>query len=283
MTDFATHDDIVSGLANTETYGGRHAYRKANVGTTIGGNIYSGWLQSGWPAPGVAPTSAALCTDATVGALNRNMLNAPSGGHLRAMCWSNWSGSAQAPSLYDRIAHMGGLSANLNTSQTVNLSIATYTTRCLSTGADVEWFIEVYAIGGATSPGAITITYTNQSGVGSRSTTIASSNFGGTAATNFPVARLIPITTLQSGDTSIQSIQSIQLTTATGTAGNIGVTAMKRITPTGMHAVGNSAFSYDWSGLGLPSVGDDACVQMVYFCYTTSTGVQDGMFIIGGK
>jgi len=278
MGDFATQNDIVAGLAGTGSNGGRFFYRKQSI-TTVAANYYSSWTLPGLPSPPTTfPTTQAVPTDATQGALNIGMINAPGGGTLRLMNWGQIFSSAATDTLYVRCVHMGGLVMNVTTLQslTIDLTAANTAGLCALDGSDVVWFLEVYTAGGATSPGTITITYTNQAGTGSKTTTITG------AASFFPVSKLIPIAVLASGDTSIKSIQSIQTSGNSGTAGNLGIVAMKRLSPP-MYSGGNFGPYMDYAALGFPAVPADACIQIVSFAGTTTSGYKDGMFIVGSK
>lgn len=280
MGDFVDMDSVVAALAGTASNGCRAFYRKQSI-TTVTGNYYSSWTLPGLPVPPTSfPTTQAVCTKDTLpGAITQlgGIINAPSGGTSRLLNWFHLATTTSNDAIYDRLAHMGGLSGTVTTPQTVNLDLATVSAagRCAADGSDVEWFLESFQAAGGTSPGTITITYTNQSDVGSRTTTIAG------AATMFPVSRLIPITTLQAGDTSIKSIQSVDLTSSTGTAGNIGVVAMKRISPYVFSQNLNAVL--DFTETGLPKVPDDACLQIVSFAGTTTAGIKEGQIIVGSR
>jgi hypothetical protein len=276
MGDFATQNDIVAGLAGTASNGGRHWYRKTSI-TTVTGNYYSSWAIPGLPVPpSTFPTTQAVPTGATQGALNVGMINAPAGGKLRLLNWGQIVSVAGNDALYIRCVHSGGLVTNVTTLQThaVDLTAANTAGLCALDGSDVEWFIEVYAAGGATSPATITIKYTDQGGTTNNTATITG------AATFFPVSRLIPITALAAGDTSIKAIESIQLTTSTGTAGNIGFCALKRVTMP-MYSSGYFGPYMDYAQCGMGEIPPDACLQMVSFMGATTYGVKDGMIIIG--
>lgn len=284
MTDFATVQNVIDSALN-QSVGGRVMFQKASI-TTVAGVLYSGWLAGGAPAAGSIPGAAATVTQATTGALGR-FVNPPSPMTMRLIAMEYYQGQHGTDLLYDRLAHMGGLSGTTitPTSQTVNVDIATAAAagRCASDGSDVEWFIEGYTAPGAATP-TVTISYTNQSGTSGRSTTV-------TMVSALPAGRLIPITVLQSGDTSIKSIQSITLSATMTTAGSFGVTAAKRLCMTNFNVLyaapanpnGMPGGLMDYLRMKLPKVGPDACLWMVFFASTTSSGNRFGHLVLGGK
>lgn len=275
MGDFSTMNDIVAALADTSTHGGRFVYNRSSM-TTVTGTLYSMWTTAGFPRPGATPGAAATCDDTLAGALNNlGHLNAVAGGTSRLLGWDHISGSAANDYLYDRLAHMGGLSGTVLTAQTVGVDIATAATagRCNSDGSDVEWFIEGYSAPGAATP-TITISYTNQAGTSGRTTTV-------TMISALPAGRLIPITTLQSGDTSIKSIQTLTVGSTMTTAGSFGVTAARKLA--GMYGSANQGVAMDFANVRAPKIGDDACLFIITYAGTTTSGNKIGQIVIGSR
>jgi hypothetical protein len=142
--------------------------------------------------------------------------------------------------------------ANVNTLQTVNSTALTRYT----TGAGVFLTVEVSTALGAT-PANLTITYTNQAGTGSRSTTFA-------MTPSAIVARLQPASNgpsafLQSGDYGVRSIQSAQFSAAMGS----GAVALQLFKPLAMvpGIAGNAYVERDSTtqidGISLLPVGTD--------------------------
>lgn len=276
MGDFATMDDLVAGLANTATYGCNSFYKKTSI-TTVSTYYYSSWQMPGFPLPATTfPTTQALCNKGDAGSLAPSLVDAPAGGTNRMLNWGNLSTGGGMVTLYDRIAHMGGLGMTTTTAQTVNLDTTAANTagRCALDGSDIEWFLEVFTAGGATSPGTVTISYTNQAGTSGRSTTVP------VMASMFPAYKVIPITTLQSGDSSIKSIQTITLAASTLTAGNLGVVFAKRITPSFQYNSATAVTS-DFAALGMPKVPANACIWMLLYSTAAASGINDGQIIIG--
>lgn len=275
MGDFSTANDVVAALAGTASNGLRGWYNK-NSYTTAAGFFYSGWTAPGIPAAGATPGAAATPDDTTLGALSAGFLNAPGGGTTRLLLWSNLATSASTDVLFDRVAHMGGLSGTSVAAQTVSLGLATAAAagRCAADGSDVEWFLEWYGATGSTAVTA-TISYTNQAGTSGRSTTVS-------IPASVPIGRLIPINVLQSGDTSIKSIESVTLSASTLTAGSFGVTAGHRLTPPGWTS-GNAGYVYDFAGVGMPKVGNDPCLWMVSWMNAATYGTKTGMIVVGSR
>jgi hypothetical protein len=80
---------------------------------------------------------------------------------------------------------------------------------------------------------------------------------------------------LASGDSGVRSVQSVQLSISTGTAGNFGLTLLRRIAEIPIN-VTNMAQVHDAFALGMPRIYDSACLAMMVMCSTTNTGVMQG-------
>lgn len=262
-----TMDTLVAGL----TAGQKFGFVKASV-TAVAGSLYSLWRATGQPAQGAIPGAAAIPTDALLGAFTEGYVNptSPALGYLAqvSVCASN----AETFSFYDRLSHMGGLNGTLTTAQTVSCTLPSTRGGTAGNGysESVEWFLECYTATGATSVTA-TITYTNEAGTGSRTTTV-------TVPANWPASRLLPILPAN-GDKWIRSVESVQLSATTGTAGSFGVTAGRRLVDVAI-PVANIGQVANFLPLGLPQIFDDACLWGVVQCTTTSTGQINGTFTI---
>ena len=262
MSAITTMDGVVAGLAG----GTFCSIQKASM-TVATGAIYAMWRTTGFPIqPAIPGTTAAVCDDTIAGAF---VLPAVSPLYfLRASIVStvpaHWM-------FYDRIMHVGGLSGTVTTAQTVgvNLTSAVSQSRCLSTGADVEWYLECYTALGATTTTA-TITYTNQAGTTGQTTSV-------TIPATWPASqclRILPSTGY------IQSVQSVTLAASTLTAGSFGVTARKRITalPQPLANVGVIA---DAIALGAPLITQYHCIEILMLPTTTSSGIILADFKVG--
>lgn len=178
-------------------------------------------LQSWWfatdsyPAPGVAPTTAAACDSSTVGGLphpgvdsrlvSATISRVVTGGWVSPVCL-----------LVDRLSHQGGLSGNVTGAQTTNLPTAALTR--YTDGVGVMVGLEVYSDLGSTNT-TVTVSYTNTADVAGRAGTIAFID------TPFDPA-FYPMP-LQSGDLGVKSVESVSLAGGTGAVGNFGMTIYK--------------------------------------------------------
>jgi hypothetical protein len=240
---------------------------KASIATQGAGGWSSHWKASGVPAAGSNPTTAARCTNALTGCIP---FTNPGSGRLYlgwlSAAHGNTGGSFE---IHDRLAHMGGLSGTSTSSQTVNCDVTGTSDnidvrRGAADYSDVRWWVEIYTDIGTTAV-TLTVTYTNAAGTSGQTTTVS---LGGASPLNQD-SRMIPI--IGSGGEYIQSIQSVQQSATTGTAGNYGITATRHIT-TVATAVANRMETFDWAALGFPAVENSACLMLVQYCITTSTG-----------
>ena len=258
-----TLDKVIAGLEDSY----KCRFYKPSIANQVAGQLCSLWKSNGFPSAGVNPTTAAYCDDTLLGAWGL-----PDPG-IKQLYIGKMAGSASTAGqliLMDRLAHMGGLSGTVTTAQTVNVDIATPASqgRCGTDGLGVLWCLEWYTDTGGTAVTA-TITYTNQDGTGSRTTTVslAATRRAGT------LLPILPNTT----DLRIKSIQSVQLSATTGTAGNFGVTAMVRQVEMPIPIVGVGAV-LDYAQTGLEKIAKESCLFLVYLCSTTSTGNILGSF-----
>ena len=152
--------------------------------------------------------------------------------------------------IVDRLSHQGGLDANIITSQTTNLPTAALPTRATG-GAGVWCAIEGYANTGATDT-TITVTYTNQSGTGSRTGTATTSNGWDINWVN--------LVQLEGTDTGVRSVESVQLDVATGSSGDIGITLFKPIAMV-CPGLGNMRDTWDRIIGWQESIDDEACLN----------------------
>lgn len=190
------------------------------ITTAIAGYEQSLWVCDGIPCLGVTPTTAAVPTNATIGTMQQAD---PGGGRqkwltcLEALVTVN-SVSTTATgilNLYDRLLHIGGLSATNTGAQTVQSSGSPALTR-YTDGLGNEIWVEINTQIGAT-PTTITASYTNESGA---THTTQAVTFGGT---NYREKTRIIKLPLAAGDKGVQAIASVTVLATTGTAGDFGV------------------------------------------------------------
>lgn len=257
-----TIDQMVSALGNTSQ---TLLVNKASIASQVAGGYTSLFRATGTPGQGAIPSTAAVCGNTLLGGLT---FTNPSGGLYSYLSRANLccSNSASEISIYDRLAHMGGLNGTLTTAQTAGVDCTVTTSNMAnrignSDYSGIQWWLEWYTATGSTAVTA-TVTYTNGSGVSGRTTTVA-------MAATVAASRMLPI--IGVNNEGIQSVQSVTLSATTGTAGSFGVTATRFLTSLTL-PVANFTSIADWAGLGLPRVPDSACLMMVQIPSTTSSG-----------
>lgn len=269
-----TLDQLVDAMANNAS---RVVLDKASLANQTAGRYCSLWRATGLPAQGAIPTTAALCTNATTGAVGFAQQTAPATSYLGILNFIG-SNSAQTIEVHDRLAHMGGLVLNVTTAQTVTgMDLLTLDPGADRIGdaayGDVQWWLEVYADGGATASNA-TINVTFDDGSTGNLNTLA---VGGTIriGNRFSVDALR--TTAQQAR-NIRGINSVTLSASTGTAGNFGFTCTRPRTYAPV-LLANLVSKLDWPQTGLSEVPNGACLEFMVLPSTTSSGTLRG----GGK
>lgn len=266
-----SRDQLISALGNNAS---RLIIDKASISSAAAGQFFSLWRATGQPGLGAVPAAAAVCTNASTGAMGFAQQTAPAtsyGAYAYAMC----SNSATTLEVHDRLVHMGGLSGTAVTAQTVNLDV--------SLGADnlparigsancseIQWWLEVYTAMGATGVNAtVNVTYDDDS-TGS----LLAFALGATprAGRMYPLNSLLPAA---AAGRYIKKIDTVTLSATTGTAGNFGFTAT-RPRMTLPLALANKSEFFDWAQLGLPDIANSACLSLIALCSTTTTGTIRG-------
>lgn len=274
MSDFATPDDIVAGLAGVYTAGFNSDILKATI-TTANGFTYSGWTTGGYPAAGVAPTTWATCTKATLGALNPFMVNPGAGTTGRILYASLIPSVANQPYvIVDRLGAMAGLSGTSVAAQTVGSSLATPAAsgRCQSNGSDVQWWLEWYTATGSTAVNVTcAVTYSDDS----------TGNVVVAIPASVPAFRTYAINSASAGK-SIKSVNTVTLSASTLTAGNFGVTAINRKFSFSVPTA-NQVFNADWAMLGMPIAMPDTCLTTMCVSIGTAYGTLTGTIKAGAR
>ena len=228
----------------------------------IAGRAASLWTYDGVPAGGATPTSAAIPDKTTTGAIP---FTAATGGRDKWLIQTAFSSLIAGQwILYDRLFHIGGLSGISTSAQTVQGSTPSPAlTR--NTGGDGNIaFYEIYSAIGTTAR-TLTMTYTNQAGTGSRTSTI---NIGATGFREVTRAQRIP---LAAGDTGIRAIESVQLDNSTGSVGNFGITIAKPLAFVPVGSAGAGGWRDYSTGLpGIPAIAPDACLSLLFVPSTTT-------------
>lgn len=269
-----TLDGLFAALATNSS---RLIIDKASIANQTAGGYSSLWRATGQPAQAAIPTTSAVPTSATLGAMGFTNQTSPVSSYLTWM-FAACSNSAMTLEVHDRIAHMGGLVLNSTTAQTVTgLNLGTLAPSADRVGAanysDLQWWLEVYTDGGATASNAtINVTYDDNS-----TGNLNVQAVGGTlrAGRLLPLTPLIP--TAQQGK-FIKGVNSVTLSANTTTAGNFGFTCTRPRTALPI-ATANFQAVGDWAALGSPEIANDACLMLAMLTSTTSTGTVRG----GGK
>ena len=264
-----TRDDFFNAMANNSS---RVVFDKANITGQAANSFCSFWRGTGQPGQGAIPTTAAVCNDSLLGCIGFTQQTSPATsyfGLLEAVA----SNASMTLEIHDRLMHMGGLSGNVLTAQTVNLDLdANLATDDLDTRkgdanySDVQWWLEWYTPTGATVVNAtVNVTYND----GTSGNLTAQS----LAATR-PASHMIPLNGLIPAADSgkfIRDVNTVTLSAATGMVGNFGVTAT-RYRCGNFLPLANARWTAKWDDLGVPEIGNNSCLFAVMLTSTTSTG-----------
>ena len=270
-----TTNDIVKALGNNSS---RIIIDKASLANQTAGRYCSLWRATGQPGQGAIPTAAAIPTSATLGTMGFANQTDPAKSYLAYAFVANGNATSTVE-IHDRLAHCGGLVLNSTALQTTNLPINLETLGVAADRigsddfSDVQWWLEVYADGGATASNAtINVTY-NDNSTGNL-TVLA---VGGTLRIGNMLGLDILRPAADNGK-NIKGINSVTLSASTGTAGNFGFTCSRpRATlPT---VVANKMEIFDWAQLGFSSIPNNAALTPIILPTTTSSGTLRG----GGK
>jgi len=222
----------------------------------IAGRMASLWRYDGMPGGGAIPTTGAIPTRTTQGALP---YTAAGGGREKfALSVGLSSSVAGVFTLYDRLFHIGGLSGTVTTAQTVQGSTPTPALTRNTGGVGNVVFVEIYTLIGNTAQ-TITMNYTNQAGTTGRISTAVA--IGGSNNREATRAIMLP---LQGADTGVRAVESITLSGSTATAGEFGV-VIARPFPLLPVATAGMAVIRDWTtGLPMPPDVNDMCLSHLF-------------------
>lgn len=255
----------VAVLAGYPSYG----TSKASIANQAAGNMVSLWRSAGTPAQGAIPGAFATCTNSLLGAIPIPTLGAAKGHVIR---WAPLGTTIGTWILFDRLAHMGGLLGTVATAQPVNVDLieAAAAGRCAADGSDLQWFVEIYTDLGSTGVN-LTANYNDQTDTPVNAALFA---LGATPRAS-RIYQVIP-----NGGTSIKKVNTVQLSATTGTVGNFGVTARKRLCSLGQ-AYANVAPPGDYAATGNAEYKATSCLEICVQCSTTSTGALGGEIQLG--
>lgn len=250
---------------NSGTPQNLHFFKSARVAgaaatAPIAGRPASLWTYDGQPSAGIAPTTVAVPTNATDGALKQ----ASPGGGRQQWLTQFWAAGLVGGTLlmYDRLLHIGGLSGTV-VSPTTQAVGGTLTRNTGGIGNFI--FAEIYTQIGASST-TITASYTNTTPTAGRTT--AAVAFGNTGFREVTRCILMP---LQAGDTGVQAVAHVTVAATTGTAGNFGVTVGKPVAYVGIGGTGAAGWRDFATGLpGLPEIPSGACLAFLWIPGSTT-------------
>lgn len=236
------------------------------------GALYSQWMLDHAPMSGGAvPTSWANPTNATSGSLGQN---SPGGGRGQSILdgvASNTGPTSGTLIIYDRLAHCGGLSGNLNTAQLVNGGSLGSITRYTNAPNNFMMWECYTGVGGTTQ--TISVAYNNQSNVAQTSQSVP---FGGATAQS---AGLI---SLAQGDTGVLGVTSVTVSAATGTAGNFGIT-IGHVLYTFSFCLSGQLIANSFVNSLMPTVQSGACLAAMFLCGTTTAAPHGELFLELGE
>lgn len=230
------------------------------------GTMHSLWKAGGFPTAGANPPlfsagSGYVPTNATQGAFP---LTNPASGNAYFSRLDVAGATNGQLIIYDRVWACSGFATNTTSLQSITTpgDVGRY-----STFEGIELWLEVYSAPGATGA-TWTIGYSNQANTSGRSAVYAH------PANAESVGQMMPVA-FQAGDVGVRSPTSFQCSVSSGTAGDIGLTLLRRVATIPIRADGVALDAFD---LGLDRVLDDACLAMLVFCTATNTGLITGSF-----
>jgi hypothetical protein len=239
------------------------------VTTPTSGRGCSLWTYDGMPTGGAVPTTGSIPDRTTQGAIP--FTPATGGRDKYSIGAAITSLTAGVYLLYDRLFHIGGLSGTSTAAQTVQGSPASPALTRYTGGTGNIAFYEIYTIIGTTTT-TLTMTYTNQAGTGSRTSTIS---IGGT---NFREVTRMQIIPLAAGDSGIQAIDYIQLDGSTGTLGNFGITIAQPLAWIPVNMAGTMGWRDYTTGLpGIPVINPDACLSLMFIPFAATAPELTGL------
>ncbi len=264
-----TEDELTAAIAAAE----RKMFTKASAAAEGAGTWRSLWTTAGLPEAGANPPafsvgSGYIPTRATTGALGQTDGGTDPLKLLRA--------SLQGPTVgtlivYDRLWACSGFGTVITTEQTITTPGTLTAGRDPNSGLDVEPWLEVYTAPGATGT-TWTFKGTDAAGTPNRTWTYTHPANAESVGQMMP---LFPGGGAAAATHGCRVPTSFQATGTSGTAGNVGVTLLRRIAEIPI-SLANVATVLDAIALGMPDVPDDACLAFMVLASTTSTGILQG-------
>jgi hypothetical protein len=245
---------------------------KGSLANQAAGYITSLWRASGTPLwqQGAIPSGASVCDDNLAGGI---ILPSFGSNTARVYRFAPLMATIGTSMLYDRLAHMGGLSGATTGDQTVNVVVSTPINDGRAIANEIEWYAEMYTDIG-TSAQTCTVTYVD---TGDNTKTLTFS-LGGASPLN-RAGRCIQL--VPTDGINIKSVTKVNFGTTTGTAGSWGITARKRLTSVGCMVANIMPPTVDAISIGLPVIKETTCLEILVQCSTTSTGIIQGELVYG--
>ena len=244
---------------------------KPSLAAEGAGTWQSLWTSNGRPAAGATPTAfgtGALVPDnTTTGGLGQADPSSPK--HLYMIAAAFTGTVAGQLIIYDRLWMCSGFGTVVTTAQTVTSPPSIPTGR-LRDGSgdysDVEGWLEVY-----TAPGATGATWTVVCPDGGNTSRSYTYTHPANAET---IGQMMPLTVPAGAAAGFRPGGTMSLTcsVSSGTAGNIGLTFLRRLATINLALINTEGFKGALD-LALAEVPTDACLAMMVQCTTTSTGV----------
>jgi len=254
---------------------------KASMTTEGAGTWQSLWKAMGNPSAGATPPartagSGYIPTKATVGAFSFGNPTSPALSYLAQMR----ANSSVIGSLYlvDRLWHCSGFNSTTLTAQAVTTPGTLPAGRDPNSGADVEPWIEIYTVPGATTA-SWDLTGTDALGATSKTWRYTHPANAETAG------QMAPMFSGGSAPATCHGIRvpdSVLCSASSGTAGDFGITLIRRICELPMNPA-NMTSVLDAIGCGLPRIYDDSCLALMVLCSATTSGIIQGGILIGQK
>lgn len=254
-------------------------FMKASAVSEGAGTFHSLWKVAGAPTAGANPPlfsagSGYSPTKATVGAFP--FTNAASNGDLALAKLAASGATAGTLIAYDRLWACSGFGTVVTTAQVITTPGALPAGRDPNNGLDVEPWLEVYTAPGATTA-TWTVTGTDGNGNAARTWTYAH------PANAESVGQMMPLTPGGGTPASVATMRQatqFQASATSGTAGDVGITLMRRLASVPIVAAGIGD-ALDALRTGLPPVYNDSCIALMVQCSVTNTGILLGEMVIG--
>lgn len=267
-------DDLINAFANSQHL----MINKASSTSEGAGTWQSLWKAAGDPPAGSNPPafssgSGYVPTKATTGAIPYT--NPTNGNTLH--CLNSEVALAQIgqPTLLDRLWHCSGFACNSTSAQNIN-TFGTLPSGRNPADKSIEIWGEFYTAPGATAS-VFTLTGTDLNGNTGRTWTYSKP---ANAETVGQMVQFIPGGGNPATTRGCQSLDSLQLSASTGSAGDFGVTIVRRIN-TWVNRQANVSELKDAYQMALARIFDDSCLSVMVYCSTTSTGLLNGAITVG--